>query len=431
MLLILFLSLYYFFIKKNPVKALCTYILLVCNAFKLIPSSFLSFGIKWNDACLIYLFITSIYLFKKHRNYFSLSGDNVAKAIFYIIAYMSILLLATWIFIDQDMFSAIKVYRLYLLYAIYFQFRLLTFPEKVKIYKFVMFFIIFTAILFVQQAVTGYSILVGGADEVSMPGELVRYRNTSLFIEFGLFTLLFTGFIKKYSIVYVCILGSALILPMSRTIIFVFIAITIIYSAFFYKERKKMAKYLIPLAIGFIAVWPYFAQRLSEENTLEDIKITTSLKGSQNFEGGGNFAFRVAIFLERMEYLIKEKELIFGAGLVHEDSKYTQQTFNFRYGANRKVNGEDYMQQIATNDTSWTTLFMISGLMGILLHLNLVYRMIKRYKNSLKYNQLFVVPLLSLILCLFTSITDYRLALYYYYTLFFLFASTNMKYKNQ
>lgn len=65
----------------------------------------------------------------------------------------------------------------------------------------------------------------------------------------------------------------------------------------------------------------------------------------------------MAIFLERSEYLLKKNLFLFGVGLVHEDSKYTQKTFNFRYGANRTVNGERYKQQVATNDTSWTTIF--------------------------------------------------------------------------
>lgn len=65
-------------------------------------------------------------------------------------------------------------------------------------------------------------------------------------------------------------------------------------------------KYFIPLFIGLAAVWPYFAQRLAKENTLEDIQLTTSLKSSEDFEGGGNFVFRMAIFLERSEYLLKK-----------------------------------------------------------------------------------------------------------------------------
>lgn len=134
-----------------------------------------------------------------------------------------------------------------------------------------------------------------------------------------------------------------------------------------------------------------------------------------------------SIFLERSEYLLKKNLFLFGVGLVHEDSKYTQKTFNFRYGANRTVNGERYKQQVATNDTSWTTIFIISGLIGILLHFYLIYAMIKRFIILKRYHEVFVVPLLSLILCVCTSITDYRLALFYYYTLFFLFASTSIK----
>ena len=427
MIIILLLSLYFFFKRKNLVYALSGYIFMVSEAFRLLPQSFLNFGIKWNDACLIYLFLTSFYLYSRKQNYFSIKNDEVAKAISYILLYFTILLFATWIFIDQDCFSAIKVYRLYLLYAIYFQFRLLGFKSKLKIFKFIFVLIAITAGLFIQQVATGIPILVGGADEVATHGELTRYRNTSLFVEIGLFAILFTTCIKRYSTLFTCILASALILPMSRTITFVFAGITAVYYFFFYRKKKRLLKYFIPLFIGLAAVWPYFAQRLAKENTLEDIQLTTSLKSSEDFEGGGNFVFRMAIFLERSEYLLKKNLFLFGVGLVHEDSKYTQKTFNFRYGANRTVNGERYKQQVATNDTSWTTIFIISGLIGILLHFYLIYAMIKRFIILKRYHEVFVVPLLSLILCVCTSITDYRLALFYYYTLFFLFASTSIK----
>lgn len=111
MIIILLLSLYFFFKRKNLVYALSGYIFMVSEAFRLLPQSFLNFGIKWNDACLIYLFLTSFYLYSRKQNYFSIKNDEVAKAISYILLYFTILLFATWIFIDQDCFSAIKVYR--------------------------------------------------------------------------------------------------------------------------------------------------------------------------------------------------------------------------------------------------------------------------------------------------------------------------------
>lgn len=96
-----------------------------------------------------------------------------------------------------------------------------------------------TAGLFIQQVATGIPILVGGADEVATHGELTRYRNTSLFVEIGLFAILFTTCIKRYSTLFTCILASALILPMSRTITFVFAGITAVYY-FFSTETKNV-----------------------------------------------------------------------------------------------------------------------------------------------------------------------------------------------
>lgn len=81
MIIILLLSLYFFFKRKNLVYALSGYIFMVSEAFRLLPQSFLNFGIKWNDACLIYLFLTSFYLYSRKQNYFSIKNDEVAKAI--------------------------------------------------------------------------------------------------------------------------------------------------------------------------------------------------------------------------------------------------------------------------------------------------------------------------------------------------------------
>lgn len=401
---------------------------MIAEAFRLLPSNFLSFGIKWNDACLIYLFVTSIFEYSKNRNVFSTKNDEIGRVIKLILCYFTILLFCTWLFIEQDPFSAVKVYRVYLLYGIYFQFRTLDFNQRSQIFRFIFAFIILTAILFIQQAATGVSILVGGSDEVISLNEFQRFRNTSRFIEFGLFALIFTDKVKKHKALYMCILAVALLLPMSRTVVIVFAGTSFCYAMLVFKNKYKLVKYAFPIGLGLLIAWPYFSQRLEDENTAADISKALSMKSASDFNqnSDGTLAFRIAIFIERLDYLIDNNKLLFGSGLVHEDSKYTQQEFKFMLGATRVQDGERVIQQITTNDTSWTTMMIISGLIGICLHLWLFLLMARKLNAFSKQDTLFIPPLLTLILCLCTSISDYRLASQYYIALFMLFASTSL-----
>ena len=357
----------YYYIKRKSI-ALVIYFGFLSNIYFLFPGNQNFFGITYQITDLgIFALLFSI-VFEKIVNKKVILQPSPAHYKLFII--FLILLILVDILIFKNSLSSILTTRrihLFILMFIYFNYF-----DKTEIESGLNYIINITKIsfpIYFLQFIISTQIFQGNTTESEFVAGTMRYGNFPAFTLPFLFLLFFNKNIKnKY--LWLVITVSAIILSASRSILIgMSISILLVYIINF-KNFYKFAIVLVlflPLYILAINFLPDFSARMTE-GVNEINYVIDNISGGE-IVSKGNFSYRMAFLIERIDYLSRDyMNIIFGIGGISEQNL---QHSLFKIGIIDETTG--LTQQLNTGDTAWAVLFLRFGFLGTLIYLLTIF----------------------------------------------------------
>ncbi|MFD1139494.1 hypothetical protein ACFQ4C_00140 [Larkinella insperata] len=210
-----------------------------------------------------------------------------------------------------------------------------------------------------------------GGDNISTTldgDQYVRYYNTPILLTIALFYFIF---IQNYdSLAYKAIVVSFVVMtvvaPMHRSLILINSLIILYGYGLLGKIRLKDVGYMVAacmIGLTILAntvVGDRMASALDDFQEVQRASTIDKLQTEQN-----TFAYRIALFYERFEYVVRTPESwFFGLGLLTEDAPQAKK-LSFTVGLK---NEWDEITQIDTGDNLWPLLLVRLGILGTFLY---------------------------------------------------------------
>lgn len=302
------------------------------------------------------------------------------KATFVLLLFLSLSYLYT-IFFDKESFVyAFKVFRGFFPLLLVFVIQKIPKEHVDTFFKYYFYAAFYVGILFYLQVV-GVNILSG---RVLDGFEGSRYQNYPPFCSF---IIAYIYLSNKYSLpkklFYMAFFFGMLILGQERGMI-IGLAFGLVVYTILQKNLKRAALLALLGAFAYLAMQPMLEKRANEGNggISTDLHAAFNLKNSYDFEEG-SFAFRIAMMMERAEYLNSHpKEALFGVGMIHEESNHNK--FFFRIGT-MNTTYKYGRAMIESNDIAWCPILLRYGYIGAMLffmYLFLIVMVCKSLINS-------------------------------------------------
>ncbi len=375
----------YLYVSKRYLSFLLCYTALMTDLFML---NTLSSSIRGSDLCLAITFtILPFALMRRNKNRVTDRKINNIVRLFVFFIIFELL----WTIIDQSETAgyAIKVIRVSILLLSYYPFSTIPLDTYKRYIKIMLYITLIQAVLFLLQFV-GIKLLAGRFSEGDSAYTFAL--NIPTFIYFYLFYSLEAEYVKKYKYIILVSFIAILLLTFVRAIIISTMLCLIVYIV-----MQRGIKRSLFLIIAILVITP-IAFRVMEKktqthdyshSTTEEIKLLfTGIDNIRNLgNSSGTSIFRIAMLIERFDYLIKNPEhLLFGVGTIHEDSPKCYNRFFFELGT--KNEERHYGKcMIESGDITWVPITLRYGLIGIAIHmavLILIAKMAYNRKDLLK-----------------------------------------------
>lgn len=299
----------------------------------------------------------------------------------FLILYLTIEFVVTVSAGIESLGLSLAIYRNYLFFFSFILYQELRKSEIRNVIIGISIATIVAAIVYVTQPIHHLAILDNALVSTRNLGELgVRYRNIPELLYFILIyiTIRFDLF-KWKSVIIFSLCGISLVLTQHRGVMIGYVVIILVYI-FMSKKTNKAIQYGLIGIVGFMAVGSTVLARFENKgrsNTFDDISYVVNLDytraaASGYDDEGGTLAFRVLLFVERIDYFKSHPQyMLTGVGMRHEDSPKTQREFDFVLGSRKldKQTGLWLPQQIDSGDLVWFTPFMKFGFVGLGLYL--------------------------------------------------------------
>ena len=353
---------------------------------ELLTNGFFSKGTDYAILIVVgMVIIDSIYI----KNY--LKPDKLIWLILIFYAFLGLCIIYNKFVIGTSWKEIIRTVRYNVLWIAYFVFRNLSKEQLLNLMKSLFLTTVVCATLYILQIFLNETILNEGmkiyANVFGM--KIPRFYNQPDMLQiFTFMAIYFNPYKGITKITTTTILVIALLGAFHRSLFIAFIlAISIGYIIRLPRARRIATLTSIAI-IGFIFIvfWGY---KFANSRTIKDIAIVTSGNvaeyGTLDIDiedlQKSTFTFRIAHFLERNQYLLDHPiSMIFGAGLMTEDSNLTNLMFDFKIGLSETNLGKT--MQLDTPDISYSILIMRYGYFGTVIVLSLyIFLMIYFYKN--------------------------------------------------
>lgn len=421
--IILLIFLFYCWFNRKYEWALIIITFFLTEGYGFMPSSI--FVIKSYDYVILFILIISIINYIENKAYFKVKQNKIVYLIYILLAYQLFEIIQTFCTNAESFGNIIKVARINIIFLAFFIFRKIPILAFKKYFKLNLYFCIIQGLFFYLQPL-GINILQGRVDEATSAGEITRFAN---YPEFTIFYIFYCFFGKKnmYSkIFYTCFWGGMIILGQSRGDIIATSFAFVLY--FLMKNQLKYYLVLVTSAIlVFIAVTPMFQYRENENirsSFYEDVVNIISTENITEIKNdSGNFTFRIAMLIERLNYLKDNPQhLLTGVGCIHEDSPFCYERFDFIIGTVNKDRYNGYCL-IESGDITWVPILLRYGIIGVIIYsLFLIYwntlglKYLKRSHNPI-YIATSLIAITTSILTINTVLFDsfirtYNLLLY-------------------
>jgi len=369
-LLILSIILY---IIGNRISSTLIFFFFLFNGFQFIPEVLFDTHVgisKSIDFAFVYIVVLFIYGFIKYNDY--IPANRISKLIAIYLSFIIISIGVSILYYNINIVDIIRTARSYFLVLSYFILRRLTKEESDKLLKILFSIVLFQCCLFIIQAFTDIELLTGGGSGGHF-GIITRYYNLPLMLYFFVFYAIFNnpykGGLKTFSTI---ILSITMFLPLHRSLMMAFI-ITVFIGIYIRIGRiKKIMKYIPILLIAIIPFF-FFTAKNDGGRTITDIKNVLNgefidIDDDFIMDEESTFMFRMAHFFERyMDVTDTKMGIIFGAGLMTEDSEYTNKHFDYQIGLISEETG--HLIQLDTSDIAWSNFIIRYGVIGTFIYL--------------------------------------------------------------
>lgn len=404
-ILLLIISVFLFNIKKFY-ASLMLFFLFATNGFQVIPVNWFMAGIpldKGSDLAIMYILFVCIKKFSLIKRILKL--NPIYKWSLYLLAFTTITAFYSYFVLEYPLTNIIQVYRQYVFFISFVLFFVIPLPILKKVFHSLAIITIFQSFLFLLQIALGIIILlaIDGSENVTthLEGSYIRYYNSPALLIPTLFYFLFVYKFKNSVLFYpiIILLFLTVIGPLHRSAIMAVVAAITVYTV----SKKGNSIYLTGL--GVLIVLGSFIDIVNERmnEAYEDITATFSSNlNLQNIDqGDNNLVFRIAHFLERYDYMIKQPfGWLFGIGLISDNSPLAKK-LPFRNGLVSEVTGQ--VVQIDTGDLIYSPLLLTLGIVGTIVYLLIFIKFLIYFFKNFKYSDYSVIGFLTILNGIFIS----------------------------
>jgi hypothetical protein len=380
----------FLYIRDFKISALLLFFFFATSGFNLVPEAITKFAFISKGSDYAFLILIGILVIDGifNREYFK--RDYFTNYLIVFASFLIICIFYSKFVVKLDWGDILRTVRYQFFWIAYFLFRSLPKESLEKLLKYLFFVAVFTAFLFLLQIVIDKNILTKAAvGYVRLFGiKISRFYNQPDLLFFFTFMALYRNPLKgipKY--ISAIILTAALLGAFHRSLIgCFFFSVLIGYTISLPYLKRIYFTAIASIVLVFVVV--FLGNKFVHSRTYLDVQAVVSgnINAAEfNIEdlGGeeGTFTFRILHLLERNQYLLDHpKAMIFGAGLIPEDSKLTDKMFDFKIGLLEELTGAT--AQLDTGDISYSGLLLRLGYVGTFLYLSLiVYLMVFFYKN--------------------------------------------------
>lgn len=374
--LLAFLLAIYFYASKKYAAFLVSYFALISKMFML------NIGvspIKETDLCLLLNFILIPLVLSRNKRAYSPKDDSFAKLVYVLIAFYIVEFLITVITKAEFAGNGLKVIRGIFMLLSYFIFKSVPL-EKYKRFLIIGFWItLIQGVLYYLQFL-GINLLSGRFDADAFNFSFAL--NIPALTFFYIFFSLRSSYTYKYRYLLLVFFGGILLLTFVRSYLIAAIIGVAVYLLVNKNKRQTVSLLLASLLflpIVFNVIEKKSDASSSSVSTVDDIKqIFSGVDNLRRMDSNsGTFSFRIGMFVERVDYLIKHPQyLLTGVGTIHEDSPKCYRRFSFYLGTYSEGR---YFEKciIESGDIAWVPIVLRYGLLGLFLHIYLFYYVMK------------------------------------------------------
>jgi hypothetical protein len=378
------------YILGYKITALVIFFFFITSGFNLIPEEVMEsrFFTKGMDYAILItcgiVFIDSFCV----KNYFK--PDKLIWLVLIFYMFLSLCVIYNRHVIGTSWNEVIRTARYNFLWIAYLIFRNMTKEQLHSLLKCLFWVTVFCSVLYLFQIVLNENILNQAMkSHATLFGiKFPRFYNQPDMLQIFTFMAIYANPYKgKLKIITTIILITSLLSAFHRSLVIAFIlAISIGYVIRLPRIKRIIALSTISIFSLFFIV--FLGYKFLNSRTIIDVGnvLSGNVSGSdmdidiENMQNS-TFTFRIAHFLERNQYILENpKAMLFGAGLMTEDSKLTDSMFNFAIGLAEEASGKT--TQLDTGDISYSILFLRYGYLGSFLNITLyVFLMIYFYRS--------------------------------------------------
>jgi hypothetical protein len=376
----------YFYKTRKYSNFIISLFFILTSGFGFLPNAEV---ISVTDVALFMCLSIAFFNFIRDSKFFSAKNDGIAKIIYVLLGYYTLIAILTVLLDRESFLYSIKVWRLDLFYLAYFTFRKIPISETEKAFKPILFITVIAGVLFLFQFIGITGILYQDISQKHFSSNDVgRFLNMPFFVTPLIFYLYYYKGQLKYKYAYILLFIAVVIFAQSRGLM-VGILVSIVIYQLVIGQFSKIIQKLLLLAVVVVLFLPVIQHRfISKEGSGQDIgffeEINKGFLVSKNISKSGrddiNGTFTVRMFLisERIQYLFSNPEsLLTGVGTIHENSPNNR--FDFTIGSIKVDDDENLIvQQIDTNDISYATHLFRYGILYFVIFIIFLTASIKR-----------------------------------------------------
>ncbi|GHT54242.1 hypothetical protein FACS189451_06080 [Bacteroidia bacterium] len=365
------------YVQGYKIPALLLFFFFLTSGLNLIPEKMtkLAFFSKGSDYAIIMLFIvvvTDAFCIKDY-----LKPNRLIYLYLLFCAYLVACVFYNKFVIGVGWVEITRTCRYHFLWVSYLVFRNMSKVQLEILLKYLFLATVFCSVLYLFQIILDVSILnEGGESTAKFFGmEIPRYYNQPDMLHFFvLMALYYNPFRGMVKYVTTAILVVALLAAFHRSLLgsfFLAVALGFILQL----PRLQRIKVLSVVAVLLVFFVAFAGYKFVHSRTYIDIQRVASGNVADteiDIEDlqASTFTFRILHLLERNQYLLDNRiAMLFGAGLMTEDSKLTFSMFDFDIGLAEEMSGQT--NQLDTGDISYSVLLLRYGYLGTLLNLAL------------------------------------------------------------
>ena len=382
------------YIWGYKISALFIFFFFITSGFNLIPEEIMEIRMFSKGMDYAILIIVGIVIIDSFciKNY--LKPDKLIWMILIFYAFLGICVIYNKFVVGTGWKEIIRTIRYNVLWVAYLVFRNLSKEQLQSLIKCLFLTTVVCSALFILQIILDKHILNESAKYYYRLSEMRIprfYNQPDMLLIFTFMAIYFNPYKGMLKIATTAILIIALLGAFHRSLIIAFILAISIGYAIRLPRPKRIAVLTSISIIGFIFI-VFFGYKFANSRTVRDIATVASgniaaievididIDAIEELQKS-TFTYRITHFLERNHYLFEHrKAMLFGAGLMTEDSKLTASMFDFKIGLIDKTTGK--IMQLDTPDISHSVLIMRYGYLGTIIVLSLyIFLMIYFYKN--------------------------------------------------